>query len=64
MLKRRAFLTYSLLFLGGCTFAKTTIPESSIPKSAFKGDRPDKLRFAVTDLSGLDNLEQDFGEYS
>ncbi|MDJ0707631.1 MAG: PhnD/SsuA/transferrin family substrate-binding protein, partial [Leptolyngbyaceae cyanobacterium MO_188.B28] len=51
------------LFLGGCTLAKTTPPYSSNSKSVSKANWPEKLRFAVTDLSGLDDLEKDFGEY-
>lgn len=56
MLGRRYFLGYSLLFLGGCTLAKTT--ESSRPLVY-----PSKLTFAVTDLSGLASLERDFGVF-
>lgn len=56
MLKRRNFLTYSLLFLGGCTFAQTATRQSTI-----QANRPEKLKFAVTDISGIDTLEQDFG---
>ena len=58
MLKRRTFLNYSLLFLGGCTFAKT-----DTPKSSSKVNQPDSLRFTVTDLSGVDELERDFGVF-
>ena len=58
MFKRRAFLTYSALFLGSCAFAQTATSERSI-----QVNRPEKLRFAVTDLSGPDELEQDFGMF-
>ena len=58
ILKRRAFLTYSLLFLGGCTFAKT-----ATSKPIAQVDRPDRLRFAVTDLRGIVELERDFGVF-
>ena len=58
MYTRRAFLTYSLLFLGGCAFAQTVTPES-----VSRGNWPDQLRFAVTDLKGADQLEQDFGAF-
>lgn len=58
MLKRRTFLNYGFLFLGGCTFAKTVAP-SSIAKT----HRLEKLRSTVTDLSGLDELERDFGAF-
>ncbi|MEM1291118.1 MAG: PhnD/SsuA/transferrin family substrate-binding protein [Leptolyngbyaceae cyanobacterium] len=58
MLKRRAFLKYSLLGLGGCSLAKGP----SLPLTG-QQKHPEKLRFAVTDLSGLDTLEQDFGQF-
>ncbi|MGP1373855.1 MAG: PhnD/SsuA/transferrin family substrate-binding protein [Almyronema sp.] len=58
MLRRRPFLIYSLLFLGGCTLSKTTASRSEAD-----APRPERLRFAVTDLSGLDKLEQDFGSF-
>lgn len=58
MFKRCAFLTYSALFLGSCTLAKVTTPENFL-----QGNRPEKLRFAVTDLSGSETLEQDFGVF-
>ncbi|MEM9003123.1 MAG: phosphate/phosphite/phosphonate ABC transporter substrate-binding protein [Cyanobacteria bacterium P01_F01_bin.86] len=57
MLRRRPFLLYSLLFLGGCTVAQTT------SRSQTDTDWPERLRFAVTDLSGLEDLEQDFGVF-
>ena len=56
-MKRRNFLTYSLLFLTGCTTATTTSNDKKpIP-------RPKKLRFAVTDTSGLKELEQNYGKF-
>ncbi|MFG6102394.1 PhnD/SsuA/transferrin family substrate-binding protein [Leptothoe sp. EHU-05/26/07-4] len=57
MVGRRFFLGYSLLFLGGCGLAKT----NSTTNSQF--DYPNKLHFAVTDLSGSDALERDFGAF-
>ncbi len=58
MLNRRVFLSYSLLFLGGCAAAQTTTPVHTS-----QGNRPSRLRFAVTDISGADELEQDFGPF-
>ncbi|MEO1621318.1 MAG: phosphate/phosphite/phosphonate ABC transporter substrate-binding protein [Cyanobacteria bacterium J06632_3] len=58
MLNRRAFLGYASLFLGGCAVAQTT---GSVSTS--QPDRPSKLRFAVTDISGTEELEQDFGPF-
>ena len=56
-MKRRSFLTYSLLFLTGCTTATTTSNEKK-PIS-----RVEKLRFAITDTSGLEELEQNYGQF-
>ncbi|MBX2865959.1 MAG: phosphate/phosphite/phosphonate ABC transporter substrate-binding protein [Leptolyngbyaceae cyanobacterium MAG.088] len=58
MLNRRIFLSYSLLFLGGCATAQTTTAVSTS-----QGNRPSRLRFAVTDISDADELEQDFGPF-
>jgi phosphonate transport system substrate-binding protein len=57
MLKRRHFLTYSLLFLGSCAFSRLDSGPSQ------RLDRPDLIRFAVTDLKGASTLEQDFGTF-
>jgi len=54
-MKRRNFLSYSLLFLAGCS---TPITLSNEKKSI---DKLDKLRFAVTDVSGLEELEKNYG---
>ena len=56
-MKRRNFLSYSLLFLTGCTTATTSSNERK-PIS-----QPEKLRFAVTDVSGLEELEQNYGKF-
>ena len=58
MLNRRAFVGYSLLFLGGCTAAQTTSPIS-----ISQTNRPSRLRFAVTDISGADDLDKEFGPF-
>lgn len=58
MVNRRIFLSYSLLFLGGCATAQTTTAVSTA-----QGNRPSRLRFAVTDISDTDELEQDFGPF-
>ncbi len=61
MLNRRAFLSYSLLFLSGCTVAQTASTTNAASTSQLK--RPSRLRFAVTDISGTDELEQNFGAF-
>ena len=64
MINRRAFLSYSLLFLGGCAITQTT-PSISVSSSnsTSQENRPSRLRFAVTDISGAEELEQDFGPF-
>ncbi|MEM9486070.1 MAG: PhnD/SsuA/transferrin family substrate-binding protein, partial [Cyanobacteria bacterium P01_F01_bin.116] len=56
MVKRRFFLGYGLLFLGGCTLTQTT--ESYKPLVY-----PSKLTFTVINLGDLDALERDFGAF-
>ncbi|WP_017304066.1 PhnD/SsuA/transferrin family substrate-binding protein [Spirulina subsalsa] len=53
-MKRRNFLGYALLFLAGCS--------ASQPLSNALGSR-EKLRFTVTDLSSVEELEQYYGEF-
>jgi len=48
-MKRRRFLWYSLLFVAGCT---TAANQSS--------SNPETLRFAVTDVQGLEELKRDY----
>ncbi|MDJ0725309.1 MAG: PhnD/SsuA/transferrin family substrate-binding protein, partial [Prochloraceae cyanobacterium] len=57
-MKRRNFITNSLLFLTGCTTATTTSdPEKKSPLQL------KKLRFAITDTASLEELEQDYGQF-
>ncbi len=56
-MKRRIFISKFLLFLAGCS---TTTTLSKINKSI---DKPKKLRFAITDTSGLEELEQNYGQF-
>ena len=53
-MQRRHFLWYSTLFLAGCVAANSTQHSSSSIAL------PPKLRFAVTDVSGLEDLQQDY----
>ncbi|HEY9698390.1 MAG TPA: PhnD/SsuA/transferrin family substrate-binding protein [Trichocoleus sp.] len=55
-MKRRNFLWYSTLLLTGCAAASTTVDRSSSTQAL-----PPKLRFAVTDVKGLEDLQQDYG---
>jgi phosphonate transport system substrate-binding protein len=52
-MKRRNFITYSLLFLSSLTSATFTSSFSS-------AQNPDTLRFAVTDIQGLEELQRDY----
>ncbi len=52
-MKRRNFLVYSLLFLVACN-------SSSPDASNNPNGEPDTLRFAVTDVQGLEELQRDF----
>ncbi|MGK7957786.1 MAG: phosphate/phosphite/phosphonate ABC transporter substrate-binding protein [Crocosphaera sp.] len=52
-MKRRNFLVYSLLFLVACT-------SNSPNASTNPNEEPDTLRFAVTDVQGLEELQRDF----
>lgn len=49
-MQRRSFLWYSLLFLAGCHSAT----------SAHKTKFPERLRFAVTDVKGLEELRRNY----
>ena len=58
-MKRRQLLWYGLLFLAGCSAANNSINNSlKLPTSA-----PEKLRFAVTDVHNLEELNRDFGPF-
>ncbi|MFK8185099.1 MAG: phosphate/phosphite/phosphonate ABC transporter substrate-binding protein [Phormidesmis sp.] len=59
-MKRRNFIGYSLLFLGGCTATKTATPNRSTTQPNAQPNQPSQLRFAVTDISGLDDLKRDY----
>ena len=54
---RRSFFTYSLLFLVGCSGASIS---STSNNSVDSNGEPAKLRFAVTDVQGLEELQRDF----
>lgn len=54
-MKRRNFIGYGLLLLSGCTVTTTTTSTASSTIN-----RPTQLRFAVTDISGLDELQQNY----
>lgn len=58
-MKRRNLIKYSLLFIAGCNGkinADNTIKQSKIIA-------PQKLNFAVTDVTGIEDLKRDFGEF-
>lgn len=55
-MKRRHFLGYSLYFIVGCS--TTTTRNNELGKN-----KPDLLRFTVTDEQGLEALEQNYGKF-
>ncbi|NET09006.1 MAG: PhnD/SsuA/transferrin family substrate-binding protein [Merismopedia sp. SIO2A8] len=60
-MRRRHFLNYSLLFLAGCAgTAGQGTPLSLHPEASVDSSRPTELKFAVTDIIGLEELEQNF----
>ncbi len=56
-MQRRNFLAYLLLFLGGCSAAQSTSGRSSTLTG------PETIQFAVTDIQGLENLEENYGSF-
>ncbi|NJK39462.1 MAG: phosphate/phosphite/phosphonate ABC transporter substrate-binding protein [Oscillatoriales cyanobacterium SM2_3_0] len=65
-MKRRNFLGYSLLFLAGCTTTTRTGSNGSSPSAptnSVSNQTPEKLRFTVTDVQGLEALEKDYGQF-
>lgn len=57
-MKRRHFLWTSLLFAGCTTVTSTSTKQSSRLKTI---SQPEKLRFAVSDVKGLEDLQKDYG---
>jgi len=57
MMKRRSLIWYSLLFVAGCSAARNN-DNGSQGNSAVP--MPEKLRFAVTDVKGLEELQEDY----
>jgi phosphonate transport system substrate-binding protein len=55
-MKRRKLLWYSLLFVVGCT-SEVNIADPLAIKA------PKKLKFAVTDVSGIEDLNRDYGDF-
>ena len=55
-MKRRHFLGYSLYFIAGCS--TTTTRNNELGRN-----KPDLLRFTVTDEQGLEALEQNYGKF-
>lgn len=56
-MKRRNFLYYGLLFVGGCTL----LPQPARDRDpSRRGNRPETLRFTVTDRNGMEELQRDY----
>lgn len=58
-MKRRKLLWYGLLFLAGCSAGKNSFNNSLKPPAS----APETLRFAVTDVHNLEELNRDFGPF-
>lgn len=58
-MKRRNFIWYSLLFISGCKVASNSnrISHKSV------NNQPKQLRFAVTDIKGIEELQRDYGAF-
>ncbi len=57
-MKRRNLLWYSLMFAAGCTTGVNSTTNNSEPMTI---TAPKNLKFAVTDVIGIKDLEQDYG---
>ena len=60
-MKRRNFLTYSVLFLAGCAASTTQSQGGAGDNSA--ASQPETLRLAVTDVQGLEERQRDYGAF-
>ncbi|WP_193193674.1 phosphate/phosphite/phosphonate ABC transporter substrate-binding protein [Nostoc sp. MG11] len=58
-MKRRNLLWYSLLFTAGCTTGVNSINNSE----QMTITAPKKLKFAVTDATGIEDLQRDYGVF-
>lgn len=58
-MKRRNFLSYILLFIAGCT-ATTTDNYDGNTTNLQTANKPEKLRFAVTDVVDAEKLRRDY----
>ncbi|MBW4644459.1 MAG: phosphate/phosphite/phosphonate ABC transporter substrate-binding protein [Goleter apudmare HA4340-LM2] len=59
-MQRRNFLWYSSLFVAGCTAGVNPINSDSDKSQLTK---PEKLKLAVTDVSGIEELQRDFEKF-
>ncbi|MEH2295075.1 phosphate/phosphite/phosphonate ABC transporter substrate-binding protein [Nostoc sp.] len=59
-MKRRNFLWYSLLFAAGCTTGANFTNNSS---DQIAINTPKNLKFAVTDVTGIKDLQRDYGVF-
>ncbi|UKO95802.1 phosphate/phosphite/phosphonate ABC transporter substrate-binding protein [Nostoc sp. UHCC 0870] len=61
-MKRRNLIKYSLLFIAGCTASNNS--NTNINNQEAYSKFPKSLKFAVTDVTGIDDLKRDFGAFS
>lgn len=58
-MKRRSFL-YSLVLLTSCAVGKNLADEDAISETNSEPQEPEKLRFTVTDIQGLELLQSEY----
>lgn len=58
-MKRRHFLWYSLLLIGSCQAATNQSSNSS--SNSESGSMPEKLRFTITEVHKIEDLQRDYG---
>jgi phosphonate transport system substrate-binding protein len=59
-MRRGNFIWYSLLFIAGCTLVNNSSNKTS---SKLLKTEPKELKFAVTDINGLQDLQRDYEDF-
>jgi phosphonate transport system substrate-binding protein len=62
MIRRRQFIGFSAFFLASCTGAQVSNSVSSDPAHSDSVVLPEVIRFSVTDIIGLEELEANYSE--
>ena len=59
-MKRRHFIELSLLFIASCS---TTVNQPNASFSNLTISEPETLKFAVTDIQGIEDLQQNYESF-